>query len=149
MKAKRRTSSPHRRPRPVATASKQPKRSRASAATRDAARDSANFYASLLATGDSSPFLLSHPEDAKITNLIKLIATEVLEYVRPRFERDPLGELLRPEHVVVTTMPHATVQAVTVWVAPKHAIVVNLGLMLFMYRLGSSRLTPHHHPWQG
>jgi hypothetical protein len=116
--------------------------STAGAAAPDPAQEADDFYTSLLARKAGSPFLFSHPEDEKITNLIRLIATVVLDFARPRFEGDPIGELLRPERVVVTTLPQTTVQAVTVWIAPTHAIAVNRGLMLFMYRLARA-VSPH------
>jgi hypothetical protein len=142
MIAKRRKGSPRRRPQPVTTTSTRANSSHATTAPPNAADEATNFYASLLSKSASTPFLISHSEDAKITNLIKLIANDVLEHVRPRFERDPIGELLRPERLVVTTMPHATVQAATVWMSSTHAIAVNRGLMLFMYRLARA-VSPH------
>jgi hypothetical protein len=73
--------------------------------------------------------------------IIQQIADSVLAYVRRRARSD-LAQLLVPERILVRTMPHAKVQAMTVWADPVHAIVVNRGLMLFVYRVARA-IAPH------
>lgn len=49
-------------------------------------------------------------------------------------DRD-VAPLLRPDRVLIRTIPPAKVQALTVWIAPRHAIAVNRGLALFLHRI--------------
>jgi hypothetical protein len=111
-------------------------------ATSEAAQKADDFYIRLLSKGAVSPVLLTSPYDREMRQIIQVIAEGVLDFARPPLEDEEIGELLRPERVVITTIPQATVQALTTWMDPIHAIAVNQGLMLFMYRVARA-LSPH------
>jgi hypothetical protein len=44
--------------------------------------------------------------------------------------------------VLIRTIPPAQVEALTIWIAPRHVVAVNRGLALFLYRLARA-FTPH------
>jgi hypothetical protein len=111
-------------------------------ATSEAAQKADDFYIELLSKGATSPVLLSSPYDKGMRQIIQAITNGVLDFARPPLKDEDIGELLRPERVVITTIPQATVQALTTWMDPVHAIAVNQGLMLFMYRVARA-LSPH------
>jgi hypothetical protein len=97
-------------------------------------------FLDFLARGREIPVTFDQPDDSDVL-IIQQIADSVLAYVRRRARSD-LAQLLVPERILVRTMPHAKVQAMTVWADPVHAIVVNRGLMLFVYRVARA-IAPH------
>jgi hypothetical protein len=103
--------------------------------TSKAVEKAEDFYLRLLTRASSTNYVLTSPGDDGLKSTIASITNEVLEHVRKVATDPATRELVQPERVVVVTIPHSTVQAVTVWQDPVHAIAVNHGLMLFMYRV--------------
>jgi hypothetical protein len=94
-----------------------------------------DLYVRLLTRGSARPVSFGAPEDDPMAGVIKAITDNVLAHVASA-SRDPeLSEKLRPDLVVVRTMPPAPAQAVTVAVGPLHLVMFNRGLGLFLYRL--------------
>lgn len=101
-----------------------------------------DFYTRLLTRGDAQKVEIGAPENDPVAFIIATIADSVLAYARPAFQGSEIAPLLEADRVVVRTIPPAGVQAVTVWVAPQHAVALNRGLALFLYRLARA-FTPH------
>jgi hypothetical protein len=74
--------------------------------------------------------------------VIQVIADRVLDFLEPAVRGSDLAALLQPGNVLVRTIPPAKVQALTVWLAPRHAIAVNRGLALYLYRIARA-FAPH------
>jgi hypothetical protein len=106
------------------------------------------FYLGLLTRGARKPFQMSSPYDENLRKVIQVLAENIQDFIRSNLRTDPqlqteeIASLFQPGRVVVATIPQATVQAMTVWIDPVHAIAVNHGLMLFMYRVARA-LAPH------
>jgi hypothetical protein len=94
-----------------------------------------DFYVRLLTRGDRRKVELGAPENDPVAFIIASIADKVLAYAGPAFQGSEIAPLLEADRLLVRTIPPAGVQAVTVWVAPRHAVAVNRGLALFLYRL--------------
>jgi len=101
-----------------------------------------DFFLGLLTRGERKPFAMSSPYDETLRKVIQTLADNILDFVRSNLRAPELAPLFEPGRVVVTTIPQATVQAVTIWMDPIHSIAVNHGLMLFMYRVARA-LAPH------
>jgi hypothetical protein len=106
-------------------------------------QDPEDFYLKLLTRGKPTSVVFSSPDDdGSLKKLIQTLSDNILDYIRTQSQTNDLDPLFLPERVVVTTIPQATVQALTVWIDPVHSIAVNYGLMLFVYRVARA-LAPH------
>jgi hypothetical protein len=94
-----------------------------------------DFYLSLLSRGERKAFSMKSPYDERLGKVIQALADNILDFSRSRVTDPEMLALMQPGRVVVTTIPQATVQALTVWMEPVHSIAVNVGLMMFMYRV--------------
>lgn len=101
-----------------------------------------DFFLRLLTRSLAKPFVMSSPHDDRLRVVIQTLADNILDFIRSNLKDPDMAHLFQPGRVVVTTIPQATVQALTVWMDPVHSIAVNHGLMLFMYRLARA-IAPH------
>lgn len=111
-------------------------------AKRKAVQKPEDFYLSLLSRGERKAISMNSPYDEPLRKVIQTLADNILDFSRSRVVDPEMLALLQPGRVVVTTIPQATVQALTVWMAPVHSVAVNVGLMVFMYRVARA-LAPH------
>jgi hypothetical protein len=101
----------------------------------DTAERVEDFYVRLLTRGAAQKVEVGAPENDPVAYIIATIADSVLAFARPAFRGSEIAPLLEGDRLLVRTIPPAGVQAVTVWAAPRHAVAVNRGLALFLYRL--------------
>jgi len=88
----------------------------------DTAEQVDDFYVRLLTRGEPRKVELGAPENDPVAFIIASIADKDLAYAGPAFEGSEIAPLLEADRLCVRTIPPAGVQAVTVWVAPRHAI---------------------------
>jgi hypothetical protein len=105
-------------------------------------QDPDDFYLQILTRHGCKPYQMNLPGDETLRKSLRVLAENILDDIRSHSPTQDIDPLLRPERVVVTTIPQATVQAITVWIDPVHSIAVNHGLMIFMYRVARA-LAPH------
>lgn len=104
--------------------------------------DPEDFFLKLLTRGKPTSFMFGSPFDEGLKTIIQAQSDNILDYIRSHSQTKDLDPSCIPERVVVTIIPQATVQALTVWIEPVHSIAVNQGLMLFVYRVARA-LAPH------
>ncbi|SFW71004.1 hypothetical protein [Amycolatopsis australiensis] len=98
-------------------------------------REVNEFYLRMLAAGDGKPVAIGAPADDPVARVIQQIVDGVLSYVDLEMSDPAVAELMRSDRIAVRTIPPASIQALTVWIEPRHVVAFNRGLGLFLYRL--------------
>jgi hypothetical protein len=105
------------------------------------AREVDDFFLRLLARGKARNFEFVAPPDDPIAWIIESIARSILKYAESAKDAE-MAARVRSDRVLVRTIPPAGVEALTIWIAPRHVVAVNQGLALFLYRLARA-FSPH------
>jgi hypothetical protein len=107
-----------------------------------AAQEVDDFYVRLLTRGKPQKVEIGAPDNDPIARILEMITESILRYVGATPKDAELAPLLRSDRVLVRTIPPAGIEALTTWIAPRHAVAVNRGLALFVYRLARA-VSPH------
>jgi hypothetical protein len=99
-----------------------------------------DFYLELLSRGDSTRAKMIAP-DVGFKSMMQGIANDLLAWAAGA-DLGEEGERLRTDQIAVTVIPPVKAQAITMGVAPDYVIGVNLGLIVFVYKLARA-IAPH------
>lgn len=110
--------------------------------SKGAAQQVDDLYVRLLTHGKPQKVEIGAPDNDPIARVIETITESILRYVGATLKDAELAQLLRSDRVLVRTIPPAGIEALTMWIAPRHVVAVNRGLALFVYRLARA-FSPH------
>jgi hypothetical protein len=100
-----------------------------------------DFFVKLLSKGDRIPIEQQEPVDA-VEPIIRQNADDLLSWAASRVREGKVVERLHKDRIVIRVIPPVKVQAMTVWAAPVHVVAVNVGLIVFVYKL-TRAIAPH------
>lgn len=100
-----------------------------------AAKEPDDFIVRMLTRGKAQKIELGAPEHDPVARAIQMVTDRILEHIGSRIQDKERALLLRPDRVLIRTIPPAGINALTMWIAPRHVVAVNQGLALFLYRL--------------
>ncbi|MDA9491395.1 hypothetical protein [Bradyrhizobium sp. CCBAU 11361] len=100
-----------------------------------AAQQIDDVYVKLFTRGKPGKVEIGAPDSDPVARIIETINASILRYVGATLRDAELAQLLQPDRVLVRTIPPAGIEALTIWIAPRHVVALNRGLALFVYRL--------------